>query len=61
MYELHYHRALANGSANGFYTVHGLGRFHRPSCPALSSTGGERQPVPRSGTHLEPCLLCVEE
>jgi hypothetical protein len=55
------HRPSAVRSANGFYTVHGLGRFHRPSCPALSSTGGERQPVARAGTGLEPCLLCVEE
>lgn len=55
------HRPTADRSANGFYTVGGLGRFHRPSCPALSSMEGERHSVARAGTRLEPCLLCVEE
>lgn len=54
-------RPTAVRSANGFYTVHGLGRFHRPSCSALSSMEGERQSVTRAETRLEPCLLCVEE
>lgn len=56
------HRPAAVRSAsNGFYTVPGLGRFHRPTCPALSSKAGGRQAVVRADTHLEPCLLCVEE
>ncbi len=54
-------RPLPVRSANGYYTVAGLGRFHRPACPALSSAPGEQQAVPGNQTRLEPCLLCVEE
>jgi hypothetical protein len=42
----------------GYWTVAGLRRFHRSSCPALASARGERRPVSGSQPGLEPCLLC---
>jgi hypothetical protein len=42
------------------WSVTGLGRFHRTSCPALASATGERVPVDPATTTLEPCLLCEE-
>jgi hypothetical protein len=49
-------RPAMNGQ--GYWTVAGLRRFHRSSCPALVSARGERRPVSGPEPGLEPCLLC---
>lgn len=43
------------------WTVDGLTRFHRRSCPALASARGPARPVDGPAPGLEPCLLCHVE
>ena len=45
-------------NVEGFWTVKGLQRYHRASCPTLTWARGERQPVAGTAQGLEPCLLC---
>ena len=45
-------------NGEGFWTVQGLRRYHRASCPALTWARGERQPVAGSASGLDPCHLC---
>jgi hypothetical protein len=41
------------------WTVAGLRRFHRSTCPALACTAGQRVVVNGVRSSLEPCLICL--